>query len=76
MTACNRQYKSIYKKVRRRQAREQKENQTSSFMDFNYPAIDYLEDHVTSGPDSATATFLDAIQDLLLFQHVEEPTRV
>jgi len=44
--------------------------------DFNYPAIDYLEDHVTSGSDSAAATFLDTTPDLLLFQHVEEPTRV
>jgi len=35
-----------------------------------------LEEHVTSGPDSAAANFLDITQDLLLFQHVEEPTRV
>jgi len=35
-----------------------------------------LEDYVTSGPDSAAAKCLDTTQDLLLFQHVEEPTRV
>ena len=44
--------------------------------DFNYPLIDYLQNSVSAGPDSAVAKFLDTTQDLLLFQHVMEPTRM
>ena len=44
--------------------------------DFNYPAIDYLQNSVSAGHDSAAAKFLDITQDLLLFQHVTEPTRM
>jgi len=44
--------------------------------DFNYPTIDYQQDLVMAGPESAPARFLDTTQDLLLFQHVKKPTRV
>ena len=44
--------------------------------DFNYLLIDYLQNSVSAGPDSAVAKFLDTTQDLLLFQHVMEPTRM
>jgi Reverse transcriptase (RNA-dependent DNA polymerase)/Endonuclease-reverse transcriptase len=44
--------------------------------DFNYPAIDYQQDTVMTGPGSAAALFLEKTQDLLLFQHVGSPTRV
>ena len=37
--------------------------------DFNYLAIDYQHDHVTSGPDSA-------VEKCLHTTHVTEPTRV
>jgi len=44
--------------------------------DFNYPAIDYLHNSVSATPNSVAAKFLETTQDLLLFQHVTEPTRV
>jgi len=44
--------------------------------DFNYPSIDYFHNSVSSGPDSAAAKFLDTTHELLLFQHVTEPTRM
>ena len=44
--------------------------------DINYPVIDYLQNSVSAGHDSAAAKFLDTTQDLLLFQHVTEPTRM
>jgi hypothetical protein len=44
--------------------------------DFNYPSIDCQQDLVMAGPESAPAKFLEATQDLLLFQHVKKATRI
>ena len=44
--------------------------------DFNYPTTNYLDGNVESGPNSAAAKFYNTTQDLVLFQHVTEPTKV
>lgn len=43
---------------------------------FNYPSIDYHQELVMAGQESAPAKLLEATQDLLLFQHVKKPTRI
>lgn len=44
--------------------------------DFNYPDIDYVKGLVTAGDADPSALFFLKTQDLCLFQHVSEPTRI
>ena len=44
--------------------------------DFNYPKINWIDQEVDAGPYSASAQFLDCINDSLLTQHVKHFTRV
>ena len=43
--------------------------------DFNYRGIDWRVDTTTGGTNSDEQSFLDAVNDLFLHQHVNEPTR-
>jgi len=44
--------------------------------DFNYPAINYMDYQVNSGPDSDSYKFFQKTQDLFLIQNIHEATRV
>jgi len=44
--------------------------------DFNYPAINYTDYYVNSGPDTDAYKFFQKTQDLFLIQNIYEPTRV
>ena len=44
--------------------------------DFNYPAINYTDYLVNSGPDTDLYKFFQKTQDLFLIQNIHEPTRV
>ena len=44
--------------------------------DFNYPEIDYVNGLVTAGDSDPSTLFFHKTQDLCLFQHVSEPTRI
>ena len=43
--------------------------------DFNLPSIDWRTNQVQDGQNSFTATFLETVEDMNLFQHVRRPTR-
>ena len=44
--------------------------------DFNYPKINYVDETVTAAANDLSAMFFNKTQELCLFQHVTEVTRV
>ena len=52
-----------------------KESQNSQLLligDFNYPEINFEDNDVHAGEESAPVKFFNCVQDLFLYQHVTE----